>query len=48
MMKMESMSEPRKRYSGEDGEIREGCSIVKKGEVYEKKLFTVKEERFRK
>ena len=31
----------------EDGEIREGCSIVKKGEVYEKKLFTVKEERFK-
>ena len=31
----------------EDGEIREGCSIIKKGEVYEKKLFTVKEERFK-
>jgi hypothetical protein len=31
----------------EDGEIREGCSIVKKGEVYEKNLFTVKEECFK-
>ena len=32
---------------GEDGEIREGCSVVKKGEVYEKKLFTAKDERFK-
>ena len=32
---------------GEDGEIREGCHIVKKGEVYEKKLFTAKNERFK-
>lgn len=32
---------------GEDGEIREGCHIVKKGEIYEKKLFTVKDERFK-
>ena len=31
----------------EDGEIREGCRIVKKGEVYEKKLFTAKDERFK-
>lgn len=31
----------------EDGEIREGCHIVKKGEIYEKKLFTVKDERFK-
>ena len=37
----------KKEILGEDGEIREGCSIVKKGEVYEKKLFTVKEERFK-
>ena len=37
----------KKEILGEDGEIREGCSIVKKGEVYEKKLFTVKDERFK-
>lgn len=46
MMKMENMSEPRKEILGEDGEIREGSSIVKKGEVYEK-LFTAKDERFK-
>ena len=34
-------------YSAKDEEIREGCRIVKKGEVYEKKLFTAKDERFR-
>ena len=27
----------KKEILGEDGEIREGCRIVKKGEVYEKK-----------
>ena len=37
----------KKEILGEDGEIREGCHIVKKGEVYEKKLFTVKDERFK-
>ena len=37
----------KKEILGEDGESREGCSIVKKGEVYEKKLFTAKEERFK-
>ena len=37
----------KKEILGEDDEIREGCRIVKKGEVYEKKLFTVKDERFR-
>lgn len=37
----------KKEILGEDGEIREGCSIVKKGEVYEKKLFTAKDERFK-
>ena len=31
----------KKEILGEDGEIREGCHIVKKGEIYEKKLFTV-------
>ena len=37
----------KKEILGEDGEIREGCRIVKKGEVYEKKLFTAKDERFK-
>ena len=37
----------KKEILGEDGEIREGSSIVKKGEVYEKKLFTAKDERFK-
>ena len=37
----------KKEILGEAGEIREGCRIVKKGEVYEKKLFTAKDERFK-
>ena len=37
----------KKEILGEDGKIREGCHIVKKGEIYEKKLFTVKDERFK-
>ena len=37
----------KKEILGEDGEIREGCHIIKKGEIYEKKLFTVKDERFK-
>ena len=37
----------KKEILGEYGEIREGCHIVKKGEVYEKELFTAKDERFR-
>ena len=30
-----------------DGNIRQGCKIIKKGEVYERKIFTVKDERFK-
>ena len=37
----------KKEILGEDGEIREGCHILKKGEVYEKELFTAKDERFK-
>ena len=37
----------KKEIVGENGGIREGCSIVKKGEVYEKRLFTAKDERFK-
>lgn len=37
----------KKEILGEDGETREGCHVVKKSEIYEKKLFTVKDERFK-
>lgn len=37
----------KKEILGEDGQIREGCYIVKKGEVYEKRIFTVKDEYFK-
>lgn len=30
-----------------DGNIRRGCKIIKKGEVYERKIFTVKDSRFK-
>lgn len=30
-----------------DGNIRRGCKIIKKGEVYERKIFTVKDGRFK-
>lgn len=31
----------------EAGQIRTGCRIIKKGEVYERKLFTVKDEKYK-
>ena len=34
----------KKEILGESGEIRTGCHIIKKGEVYEKKVFTKKDE----
>ena len=37
----------KKEILGESGEIRTGCHIIKKGEVYEKKVFTKKDERFK-
>ena len=37
----------KKEITGEDGNIREGCTIIKKGEVYEQHLFTAKEETFK-
>ena len=37
----------KKEILGESGEIRTGCHIIKKGEVYEKKIFTKKDERFK-
>ena len=37
----------KKEITGEDGQIREGCRVIKKGEVYEKHLFSSKDERFK-
>lgn len=32
----------KKEITGEDGQIRKGCTVIKKGEVYESHLFTAK------
>lgn len=37
----------KKEITNENGKIREGCTIIKKGEVYESHLFTVKDDRFK-
>lgn len=37
----------KKEITGEDGKIREGCTVIKKGEIYESHLFTVKDDRFK-
>lgn len=37
----------KKEITGEDGQIREGCTVIKKGEVYESHLFTAKDEVFK-
>ena len=37
----------KKEITGEDGTIREGCTVIKKGEVYEQHLFTAKDETFK-
>ncbi|WP_418747108.1 MobA/MobL family protein [Frisingicoccus sp.] len=37
----------KKEITGEDGQIRKGCTVIKKGEVYESHMFTVKDERFK-
>ena len=37
----------KKEITGEDGQIRKGCTIIKKGEVYESHLFTVKDDKFK-
>ena len=37
----------KKEIPGEDGQIREGCIVIKKGEAYEKHLFTAKDEVFK-
>ena len=37
----------KKEITGEDGKIREGCTVIKKGEAYERHLFTAKDEAFK-
>ncbi len=37
----------KKEILGGDGNIRKGCKIIKKDEVYERKIFTVKDGRFK-
>ena len=37
----------KKEILDENGEIRKGCKIVKKGEVYERSLFTAKDRLFK-
>ncbi len=37
----------KKEILGGDGNIRKGCKIIKKGEVYERNIFTVKDGRFK-
>ena len=37
----------KKEITGEDGKIRDGCTMIKKGEAYESHLFTVKDDAFK-
>ena len=37
----------KKEITGEDGQIRKGCTVIKKGEVYESHLFTVKDDKIK-
>lgn len=37
----------KREITSEDGQIRKGCAVIKKGEVYESHLFTVKDDRFK-
>ena len=37
----------KKEITDEDGQIRKGCTVIKKGEVYESHLFTPKDDRFK-
>ena len=37
----------KKEITGEDGQIRKDCTVIKKGEVYESHLFTVKDDKFK-
>ena len=37
----------KKEITGEDGQIRPGCTVIKKGDVYESHMFSVKDARFK-
>ena len=37
----------KKEITGEDGKIRDGCTVIKKGEAYESHLFTAKDDVFK-
>lgn len=37
----------KKEITGEDRQIRKGCTVIKKGEIYESHLFTVKDDKFK-
>lgn len=37
----------KKEITSEDGQIRKGCTVIKKGEAYESHLFTVKDDAFK-
>ena len=37
----------KKEITGEDGKLRKGCTVIKKGEIYESHLFTAKDGRFK-
>lgn len=37
----------KKEITGEDGQIRKGCTVIKKGEIYESHLLTVKDDKFK-
>ena len=37
----------KKEITGEDGQIRKGYTVIKKGEIYESHLFTVKDDKFK-
>lgn len=37
----------KKEITDENGQVRKGCTVIKKGEVYESHLFTTKDERFK-
>ena len=37
----------KKEITDENGKVRKGCTVIKKGDVYEQHLFTTKDERFK-
>ena len=37
----------KKEIMGRDGKIRDGCTVIKKGVIYESRLFSVKDDRFK-